>query len=35
MGGGMGKSLSTVDLYVKKTVVGDTIKLAKKPDSVL
>ncbi|CDW88877.1 zinc finger lsd1 subclass family protein [Stylonychia lemnae] len=35
MGGGMGKSLSTVDLYVKKTIVGDTIKLTKKSDEAL
>lgn len=32
MGGGMGKSLSLVDQYVKKTAVGDAIKLAKKSD---
>lgn len=30
MGGGMGKTLSTVDLYVKKTIIGDTIRLIKK-----
>lgn len=30
MGGGMGKTLSQIDLYVKKTVLGDAIKLAKK-----
>ena len=30
MGGGMGKSLSQIDLYVKKTVLSDAIKLTKK-----
>ncbi len=30
MGGGMGKSLSQVDLYVKQTIVEDAIKLVKK-----
>jgi hypothetical protein len=30
MGGGMGKTLSAVDVYVKKTIVGDAIKLVKK-----
>lgn len=30
MGGGMGKALSSIDLYVKKMVVGDAIKLIKK-----
>lgn len=30
MGGGMGKTLSKIDQYVKKIVVGDAIKLSKK-----
>lgn len=30
MGGGMGKTLSKIDQYVKKTIVGDSIKLARK-----
>jgi hypothetical protein len=30
MGGGMGKTLSQIDLYVKKTVLSDAIKLTKK-----
>eukprot|EP00347_Sterkiella_histriomuscorum_P015864 403355394 len=35
MGGGMGKSLSQIDLYVKKRVVGDSIKLSKKSSQQL
>ena len=30
MGGGTGKTLSAIDLYVKKVALGDAIKLAKK-----
>ena len=32
MGGGCGKSLSQVDLYVKKTIVGDALKLIRKSE---
>jgi hypothetical protein len=35
MGGGMGKTLSKIDVYVKKTIIGDSIRLAKKKSSVL
>ena len=33
MGGGLGRSISSIDLYVKKLIVGDTIKLVKKSKS--
>eukprot|EP00349_Pseudokeronopsis_sp_Brazil_P008314 CAMPEP_0202973932 /NCGR_PEP_ID=MMETSP1396-20130829/55607_1 /ASSEMBLY_ACC=CAM_ASM_000872 /TAXON_ID= /ORGANISM="Pseudokeronopsis sp., Strain Brazil" /LENGTH=42 /DNA_ID= /DNA_START= /DNA_END= /DNA_ORIENTATION= len=33
MGGGCGKSLSQIDLHVKKVALGDAIKLAKRTSS--
>ena len=35
MGGGMGRTLSTIDLYVKKTVLSEALQMVKKKNEII